>query len=346
MRRRALAAATVALAGLMPGIARAQPTADDVARADQAFTAGKKLLQQGNDAEACAQFAESKSLAPAVGVTLYLADCYQRIGKTASAWTEFRSAETLANERHDRRAALARSRALALAPALSSVTVSVSPDRDPTSLVITCDGHPIARDAWGTAVPLDPGDHVVVARSGALHRTFDVHVDAKTPTATVEVDQLDGESPKVTPPAEAEPTEATAPSSSDSATASTDDEAPRPTASGGDSSRLWVSLGLAGVGVAGVTVGTILGLMARSDRDASNAGPCDAADRCNQKGLSLRKDAINEAWGSTAAFAVGAVALGASVVVAFVVPHKPSGPVVVSAAPMANGAGAFVRTSF
>jgi serine/threonine-protein kinase len=336
----------VALAGLMPGIARAQPAADDVARADQAFTTGKKLLQQGNDAEACAQFAESKSLAPAVGVTLYLADCYQRIGKIASAWTEFRSAETLANERHDRRAALARSRALALAPALSSVTVSVSPDRDPTSLEITCDGHPIARDAWGTAVPLDPGDHVVVARSGGLHRTFDVHVDAKTPTATVEVDQLDGESPKVTPPAEAEATEATAPSSSASTASSTDDEAPQPPATGGDSGRLLLSLGLAGVGVAGVSVGTILGLMARSDRDASNAGPCDAADRCNQKGLSLRKDAINEAWGSTAAFAVGAVALGASVVVAFVVPHKPSGPVVVSAAPMANGAGALVRTSF
>jgi hypothetical protein len=346
MMRRALATAIVAVAGLTGGIACAQPSPDDVARANQAFTAGKKLLQQGNDAEACAQFAESKRLAPAVGVTLYLADCYQRIGKTASAYMEFRSAETLANERHDRRAALARSRALALAPTLSSVTVSVSPDRDPTSLEITCDGRPLARDAWGTAVPLDAGNHVVVARSGALHRTFDVHVDAKTPTATVEIDQLDGEAPKATPPAEAEPTEATEAPSSNSAPASTDDEAPQPTASGGDPGRLWLSLGLAGVGVAGVTVGAIFGLMARSDRDASNAGPCDAADQCNQKGLSLRKDAINEAWGSTAAFAVGAGAVGASVVVAFVIPHKPSGPVVVSAAPMPNGAGAFLRTSF
>src|ERR1019366_7836235 len=83
------------ITALTPAAARAQ-SKDDAARADAAFTTGKRLLQHGNEAGACAHFAESKRLAPGVGVTLYLADCYQRLGRIASAWTEFQSAEARA----------------------------------------------------------------------------------------------------------------------------------------------------------------------------------------------------------------------------------------------------------
>jgi serine/threonine-protein kinase len=332
--RRALAVAVAMTLAAAPAVARAQSKAD-AARADAAFTEGKHLLEHGSEAEACARFAESKRLAPAIGVTLYLADCYQRLGKTASAWTEFRSAEALARAHKDKRAELARLRAQALEAQLARITVRVATSL--SSADVTLDGLPLAVDAWGTAMPVDPGDHVVIAHSGPKHREFTVHVDADKPVATVDVDSLDE------PAAPAEPPPTPSPAS-DSALAPA--ETPVPSDSAGDSTRLWASVGLLGVGVVGVGLGSVFGIKAISDRNASNAGPCNAADQCSAHGLSLRDDAINEARVSTIAFVVGAAGLGASAVVMFALPRRQQGSVAVSAAPLPGGAAALVRASF
>src|SRR6516162_11727139 len=124
--RRVIALAALASCVAVPAAARAQ-SKEDIARADALFNAAKALTDAGNYADACAKFAESKRLAPGLGVTLYLADCYERIGRTASAWTEFRSAEGLARERNDKRAEVARGRAQALEPKLNRLTVVVAP---------------------------------------------------------------------------------------------------------------------------------------------------------------------------------------------------------------------------
>src|SRR5882672_9354066 len=108
--RRTLAAFALTTALGAPSIAHAQTPAqvqahnEELARADSLFNAAKALLDSGQYVDACAKFAESKRLAPGLGVTLYLADCYERIGRTASAWTEFLSAEGLARQRNDKRA--------------------------------------------------------------------------------------------------------------------------------------------------------------------------------------------------------------------------------------------------
>ena len=355
MTTRSLAAALAALVVLVPATGRAQTGEhevgqDDAARADASFKEGKKLLKRANFAEACAHFAESKRLAPGIGVTLYLADCYQRLGKTASAWTEFRSAETMARAKGDNRADVARTRAHALEAALETVTLRVDPAREHASLEIDLDGRPVPRDSWGTAVPVDPGDHVVLARSGQAKREFDVHVDTESPAAIVRVEGVDD----AAPPATTSPTDAPAAPSSDTPAAQTASgpEAPAngqgetPGESGLDPTRLWASVGLMGAGLVGIGLGSAYGIKAKSDRDASNAGPCDAADRCNARGLSLRDDAIRDAWVSTIAFSMGALALGAGAVVAFALPHSARATVVVSAAPVPGGGGAVLRTSF
>jgi hypothetical protein len=331
--RLALAVTVAMTMAVAPAVARAQSKAD-AARADAAFTEGKHLLEHGSEAEACARFAESKRLAPAIGVTLYLADCYQRLGKTASAWTEFRSAEALARAHKDKRAELAHLRAQALETQLARITVRVA--TSVSSADVTLDGLPLAVDAWGTAMPVDPGDHVVIAHSGPKHREFAVHVDADKPAATVDVDSLDDPAP-----AEPPPTPSTA-----SASAPAPAETPAPADSAGDSTRLWASVGLLGVGVVGVGLGSVFGIKAISDRNASNAGPCNASDQCNPHGISLRDDAINEARVSTVAFVVGAAGLGASAVVMFALPRRQQGSVAVSAAPLPGGAAALVRASF
>ena len=76
MIRRAIVALVLCFSAWSQGEARAQ-TRDDVARAEALFNAGRALVEGGRYADACAKFAESKRLAPGLGVTLYLADCYE-----------------------------------------------------------------------------------------------------------------------------------------------------------------------------------------------------------------------------------------------------------------------------
>jgi hypothetical protein len=342
MHRRVVLALLVATFGLAPGSARAQ-SKDDVAFADALFHQGLALLKQGDDAGACGRFAQSKELAPAVGVSLYLADCLQRVGKPASAWREFRSAEALATERKDKRATIAHKRAEALEPDLDRVTIQVAPSlRD--SLRVSLDGKAVERDDWGTAIPVDPGNHVVVARSGEVERVFEAFVDANRTTASVQIDQLveDRSGPKTAPigapTGDGPQPAAVGPEAEGSA-------AEKPSGSA-DPARLWLSIGLAGLGAAGLGVGTGFGIAAKNARDESNAGPCNASDHCTPNGLSLRHDAINDAQISTIAFVAGAVALGACGVV-LLIPHGAKGePVTVGPAPVAGGAAALVRTTF
>ncbi|MGH7270850.1 MAG: hypothetical protein ACREJ3_10510 [Polyangiaceae bacterium] len=164
------------IALVSPAVARAQ-SRDDLARADSLFNAAKALLDEGQVTDACAKFAESKHLAPGLGVTLYLADCYERIGRFASAWTEFRSAEGLALQRHDKRAAVARARADALNPKLDRLTVTLAPTVPQAGLQVLVDGTALTSEEMGLPAPVDPGDHVVVVSSqGQVRRTIKAHL--------------------------------------------------------------------------------------------------------------------------------------------------------------------------
>ncbi len=350
LMRRALGAATLALAGLAPRHAAAQ-TKDDVARAEAAFNAAKALTDAGQYQDACAKFAESKRLAPGVGVTLYLADCYERIGRTASAWTEFRSAEGQARERNDKRAEVARGRAQALEPKLNRVTITVAPTVPLTGLQVLRDGLPVEQEERGLAVPVDPGDHVVVVSSpGHVPRTVKAHVGPESPTATVAIDSLGertGASPEPSPPpmpAAAAPPGPAAPTAMPAAMGA----APpgRPAEDPGQTRR-WLGLGVAGAGVIGVGIGSAFGIMAKGKLDQSNGSHCDSTDHCDPTGLSWRKDAQSDALASTVLFVAGGVALAAGVVLYVTAPRaSAASAIVVAPAPLAGGGGAIVRTSF
>jgi hypothetical protein len=124
---RALLVGCLATGALWSSRAGAQPTGNEV-RAQALFEAAKQLRDAGQVADACPMFAESKELAPGVGITLYLADCYERAGRPASALDQFRQAETLARERgDDKRAAVAHERARALEPRLEHPAPAASP---------------------------------------------------------------------------------------------------------------------------------------------------------------------------------------------------------------------------
>ncbi len=334
MRRRlAVAVVTVVLA--CPVAAHAQ-SKDDIARADALFNAAKALTDSGQYADACAKFAESKRLAPGLGVTMYLADCYEHIGRTASAWTEFRAAEGLARARNDKRADLARQHAEALEPKLDRIKIEVAPSVPRTGLSILRDGLPVTTEELGLAVPVDPGDHaVIVSAPGHAQRTFNAHVGPEAPSATVHIDSLDETPAPVAPAPVTTPAPAAAPSAP-----------PEATDNPGGTQRMLGLVGM-GVGVVGLGVGSVFGILAKSALDGSNNGPCNSSDKCNSAGLADRQDASNKATLSTVFFVVGGVIGAAGVVVYLTAPHAPTATgLTLTPAPMAGGGGALMSGRF
>lgn len=183
-----LATGAAALAVMWPVAGSAADVPPDT-RAQALFEGAIQLQSSGQIADACPMFADSQRLAPGIGVTLHLADCYERLGRAASAWRQFRAAERMAVERGDeRRASLAHARAQALEPKLDRLTVTVgTAAHDGWQVII--DGASLPVDRWNVALALDPGDHVVIIQApDRPSRTWRVHLDATTPAATLNAD--------------------------------------------------------------------------------------------------------------------------------------------------------------
>lgn len=138
--------------------------ASDPAAARALFDQGRELAAAGDYAGACAKFEASLALDVGIGTKYNLADCWEHVGRTASAWTLFLEVarDSRAAGQSDREA-VARQRAEALAPKLSSVRIEVhSPAAEQQVLL---DGSGIERGAWGNELPLDPGEHTLSARA-------------------------------------------------------------------------------------------------------------------------------------------------------------------------------------
>ena len=151
--------AVVALLGAL----RATPAhAQSAAPAEALFEAGKTLMQQKRYVEACAKLEASHDLdKEAIGTLLNLALCHEVINKPASAWAEFRQVAAKSAVKREDRVALAREHEAKLFPLLSYVTIVVAPAARAPGLAIELDGQPIDEAAWGAALPVDPGTHVV-----------------------------------------------------------------------------------------------------------------------------------------------------------------------------------------
>ena len=326
--------ACVALSMALFGAHGLAHAAGDKAAAEALFDQGKKLMATGNAAAACPKFEESLRSAPGLGTMLWLADCYEVTGRTASAWGEFREAAAFAAERGDPREKIARKRAAALDPKLSKLVIAVPKDRAVPGLEIRRDGIVVKDAAWGTEVPVDPGTHTIVA-SAPNKKPWEntVRVPIGTGTTTVTVNALaDAEKPPPPPPSPV----ATTPSAPTP-------EPPAPERASQSPQRT-VGLVVAGVGVVSLGLGAYFGLRAKSQLDDSNAGHCNAAGVCDSAGLQGRVDALNSATASTIAFiAGGALAAGGAILYLTAPKTRTPGSVSVGPTVAAGGAGVVAR---
>jgi hypothetical protein len=344
--RRILTAAVIVAALGAPGVARAQGS--DVQQAEGLFNAAKALLDGGQVAEACAKFAQSKRLAPGLGVTLYLADCYERIGRFASAWTEFRTAEGLARERNDKRADVARDRAQALEPKLNRLIITVAPTVPQAGLQVLLDGAATSPEEWGLPTPVDPGDHVVVVTSqGRTRRTINAHLGPENRSSAIRIDSLDDTpistpTPTPTPTPTSTSTSTSTPTSTPEATAEATPDSTDPGAT-----RRWIGIGVGGAGVVGLGVGIGVGLAAKAksnDANGCNGNTCAQ----NTPGANDHLSAVSMANAATVVFVIGAVAVAAGAVLYFTAPHpaSPSASVAIAPTAMPGGGGAILAATF
>jgi hypothetical protein len=188
LRRALLVAASLAiLAAARP--ARAQSANEKAA--EKAYDEGMKLLDRGKIAEACPKLEESQRLDPAMGTQFRLAECWEKLGRTASAWSLFRDVMSQAQAAgRDDRAALSSARAAALEPRLTRLLIVVAPSAKTPGLIVRRDGAVVDETQWGRGVAVDPGPHVISA-SAPGKRPWEQSQSARSGTVEVTVPGLD-----------------------------------------------------------------------------------------------------------------------------------------------------------
>jgi len=269
--------------------ASAQVSAEDRVAAESLFGDARRAMLAGDYAQACPKLEASRRLEPAVGTTLNLADCYEKLGRTASAWAEFKSAAAEAQRLGDGlRKTTALERAAALEPRLSRLRVDVTD----TSVAVFRDGEALSQALLGSAVPVDPGTIRLEARAPGK-RTWrrEIVVAGEGVQQTVQIPALEDE-----------------PLAAGATTAE-----PARVATEGGSGRTWAWV-VGGVGAAALATGATLSLLASSNWSSAKDECGDLPYDCSPDAVSRADRASTQANVATAAFIVGGAALGASII--------------------------------
>ena len=188
-----------------PGRARAQ--AEDQATARALFAEGRRLMKAGKYTDACPKLEAAQKLYSSAGILLNLGDCYEKIGKTASAWTRFGEAVSVASRSNrPEDADEAHRRQEALEPALARLVIRVP--APVAGLVVTRDGITLDEATWGVTLPVDPGEHAIRAEaSGHEPWSASVTLSKRGETVTVKVPTLNAVAAQALAPAAQAPIE-------------------------------------------------------------------------------------------------------------------------------------------
>ncbi len=293
--------------GFAPGTAAA---AEPQSPARALFLEGRQLVGDGNYAAACPKFEESLRLEPGVGTQFNLADCWEHVGRLASAQTLFVGAAAMAKAagQSDREQVL-RERAAALEPRLNRLVIETA-EADPR-LTIKRDDLPLDKESWGKAIVVDPGSYVIVAKApGKQPWTKTVKVEATSKVVTVEVPELELTKKKTVEPAVA-PTAAPAANKLPPASTNSPPSDRRRSASN------LQPLMLGGAGVVALGVGGFFALRYKSANDDAKA-ICPSSIGCTRDQITQHDSKVDRAssartWAfvglGTGVFALGGAAL-------------------------------------
>jgi hypothetical protein len=289
----------------------AEPSASDKASAERLFNSARRLSVAANHAEACPLYAESQRFEPAVGTLMYLADCYEKTGKPASAWATWLEAVAAARRDGQKdREKTASERAAAAEKRVPNLSIEVPGSSRLPGLVVSKNGEPIKAALFGTPLPTDPGTFLIEATAPG-HKPWKQSVEVVA----------EGTKILVVPELQPLPVEASPPTALSSAPPSAVPPPATPPPEPPGNSRKTVAFVVGGVGVASLAIGSFFGLRALSRNDASK-DECRTATLCNQTGLDLRDEARFSGNLSTLFFALGAVGVGAGATLLLTTPSQ------------------------
>jgi tetratricopeptide (TPR) repeat protein len=260
------------------------------------FEEAQRGVASGDYEQACPKFKASYELDPAGGTLLNLADCLEKQGRIASAWSAFKDALVVAQrDGRNERVEYAQQHIRTLEAKLSYLTVEVPASSSVGQLSIEVDGTPLAAAAWGTALPVDPGEHVLHAEAPGFEP-----LDQK-----LTIGGAGARDVFTLPALRASRSEAAAGATIDAQSVMA--EEPRRPA------RTWAWI-TGGVGLAALGVGSYFGVKAFADWDDRNAA---CAGGCTRAARAAGEDANQAATNATIGVSAGVVLLGAATVLFF-----------------------------
>jgi hypothetical protein len=270
---------------------------------------GTELLNQRKLAAACPKLEQSYRLKPGTGVLLRLALCKELSGKGASALALYLEAAERAEAAGNQAIVqLAQNRAAALQPRLSRLSVDLDPSLRAAELRVWCDGVPLEPSTLGAGVALDPGSHVIEAEAPGRKRFAETIVVSDEPGRYSVAIALPADAVEVEPAVAKSQREAT------------------DTKRSSWSAQQSLALVVGGVGIAGVTAGTFLGLAVGSQMRRARALCSDGSSGCPEEALSLQDQARGYSIASTIAFSAGTAAILGSVALWFTAPKPAERP--------------------
>lgn len=193
---RSLAAAAVLLSVLGAAPAARAGADQDRWAAHQQLTQGQDLKKKGQLQEALTRFEESLRLDPKLVTMIELAETEEQLGKLLEARGHWAAARDKAGQvGAGTSKQRAEERLAALEKRLAHLTLQLAADA-PAGSQVFLDDAPLEQASLGAALPLNPGDHVVVVKAAG-------HDDAKYAVKLAESDNQTlpvGVTPKAAPP--------------------------------------------------------------------------------------------------------------------------------------------------
>jgi hypothetical protein len=174
--------------------------ADRFADAEALFKAAKQLEKDGKLAEACPKYEASYKLDEQLGTLMNLANCYELLGKVATAWARWNAAYDWAKRQGDDRLGYVEERQRKLEPRLPKLRLDVV--NPVAGLRIRREDSDLDQASWGVPVPVDPGFVTVTVLRGAQvieERKVDVD-EGKLAELTLDLAAIEAAHPPPPPP--------------------------------------------------------------------------------------------------------------------------------------------------
>ncbi|MGC4087114.1 MAG: hypothetical protein QM756_04260 [Polyangiaceae bacterium] len=305
--------------GTSSGLCHAEASAAQKVAAEALFDDALKLMRVGKYSDACPKLEESQRLDPGIGTLLYLGECYENAGRTASAWATFREAASRAGaEGQAERLKSASERASKLEPKLAYLTIFVAAEtRSIPGLSVRLGNTTLGAELFGTATPVDPGTtRIEVVAPGHASFTATLNVDPGN-RYEFSVPALAQQSSAATPSAATpQPAAGSPPPVAGSPPVAAEPSGPR------SQGMRTASFIVGGVGVVGLGLGGFFGLRAISKNNDATSGTCKDGVCQEPNDYQTSQDARSAATLSNVCFAAGGAALATGVVLFLLSPSR------------------------